>query len=129
MAEGVDDEALLTVIRVVHEWDHWRLESHRARDLPANEPHRAQGVVETSAFAPEGRKVPPRNAASRGHLGAALSPQNGSEPEVEAKWDVLYEDNHLLAIDKPAGLPVHPTARYHRYTVTTALRESRRASF
>jgi len=22
---------------------------------------------------------------------------------------VLYEDNHLLVVDKPANLPVHPT--------------------
>ena len=33
---------------------------------------------------------------------------------------VLYEDNHLLVLDKPAGLPVHPTARYAAHTFTAA---------
>jgi 23S rRNA pseudouridine1911/1915/1917 synthase len=38
---------------------------------------------------------------------------------------LLYEDDHLLAIDKPALLPVHPTARYHRNTVIKVLQASR----
>jgi 23S rRNA pseudouridine1911/1915/1917 synthase len=34
---------------------------------------------------------------------------------------VLYEDEHLLAIDKPAGLVVHPTGRYRDGTLANAL--------
>jgi 23S rRNA pseudouridine1911/1915/1917 synthase len=126
--EGVDDEALLTVIRVVHEWDHWRLDQIVHATYPRMSRTRAQGVVETSAFAPEGRKLRPGMRLRAGSLVLLYRPKI-IEPVVEAKWVVLYEDDHLLAIDKPAGLPVHPTARYHRYTVTTALRESRPGEF
>lgn len=34
---------------------------------------------------------------------------------------VLFEDDHLLIIDKPAGLVAHPTARYPRGTLVNAL--------
>ena len=27
----------------------------------------------------------------------------------DVRLDVLYEDDHLLALDKPAGVVVHPT--------------------
>lgn len=45
------------------------------------------------------------------------------EPEVPLFFDVLYEDADLMAVDKPAGLPVHPSATYHKNTLTFLLRE------
>jgi 23S rRNA pseudouridine1911/1915/1917 synthase len=46
------------------------------------------------------------------------------EPEVPRSFSVLYQDDHLMAIDKPAGLPVHATARFHKNTLTYLLRET-----
>jgi 23S rRNA pseudouridine1911/1915/1917 synthase len=34
---------------------------------------------------------------------------------------ILYEDEHLLALDKPAGMVVHPTGRYRDGTLVNAL--------
>jgi 23S rRNA pseudouridine1911/1915/1917 synthase len=34
---------------------------------------------------------------------------------------IVYEDDALLVVDKPAGLALHPTARYHLTTLTWAL--------
>ena len=45
-----------------------------------------------------------------------------TEPEVVLDYDILYEDDELLVLDKPSGLPVHPSARYHRHTLTHLLR-------
>ncbi len=45
------------------------------------------------------------------------------EPHVPLYFDVVYEDAHILAIDKPAGLPVHPSATYHKNTLTFLLRQ------
>ena len=39
---------------------------------------------------------------------------------------VLFEDEALLVVDKPAGLAVHPTARYFKSTLTWALNERHR---
>ncbi len=35
----------------------------------------------------------------------------------------LYRDDALLILDKPAGLPIHPTARYHHGTLVSQLKE------
>jgi 23S rRNA pseudouridine1911/1915/1917 synthase len=45
------------------------------------------------------------------------------EPNVPLYFDVLFEDEAILAIDKPSGLPVHPSATYHKNTLTYLLRE------
>ena len=45
------------------------------------------------------------------------------EPNVPRYFDVLYEDDAILAVDKPAGLPVHPSATYHKNTLTYLLRQ------
>ena len=41
-------------------------------------------------------------------------------PELEIP--ILYEDEHLVALDKPAGVPVHPTGRKQSLTVIQQLR-------
>ena len=45
-----------------------------------------------------------------------------TEPAVILDYRVVYEDPYLLVLDKPGNLPVHPSARYHRHTLTALLR-------
>lgn len=49
-------------------------------------------------------------------------PAPGSDPDVPAaRFEVAYEDDHLIVVDKPAGVVVHP-ARGHRHgTLAQAL--------
>jgi 23S rRNA pseudouridine1911/1915/1917 synthase len=51
------------------------------------------------------------------------SPGDTGEP---APLAVVYEDEALLVVEKPAGLAVHPTARYHVSTLTWALAQRHR---
>lgn len=44
-----------------------------------------------------------------------------NEPKTPRSYGVLYEDDEVLAVLKPPGLPVHPTATYHRNTLTSLL--------
>jgi len=44
-----------------------------------------------------------------------------AEPETPLEIPVIYEDENLIAVDKPAGLPVHPSGIYRTKTVTTLL--------
>ncbi|MEM6990993.1 MAG: RluA family pseudouridine synthase [Myxococcota bacterium] len=44
------------------------------------------------------------------------------ERPVPLHYGVLHEDPALLVVDKPAGLPVHPSASYHRHTLTAVMR-------
>lgn len=44
-----------------------------------------------------------------------------SVPDASAITEV-YADDDLLVVDKPAGLPMHPSARYHHNTLTAQLK-------
>jgi len=53
-----------------------------------------------------------------------LPPPPPPRPRAEAEelpLSVLYEDEHLLAVDKPAGLVVHPAFGHRRGTLVNAL--------
>jgi 23S rRNA pseudouridine1911/1915/1917 synthase len=45
------------------------------------------------------------------------------EPSAERELPLVYEDEAIYAINKPPGLPVHPSASYHRNTVSFILQE------
>ncbi|HVE82081.1 MAG TPA: RluA family pseudouridine synthase, partial [Myxococcales bacterium] len=45
------------------------------------------------------------------------------EPETPTELPEVLRDDFLLVLDKPAGLPIHPTARYHKGTLVTLVRE------
>ncbi|MCA9172439.1 MAG: RluA family pseudouridine synthase, partial [Planctomycetales bacterium] len=40
-----------------------------------------------------------------------------TEPDVDANIQILYEDDALLVVNKPAPLPMHPCGRYNRNTL------------
>ncbi|MBI5557666.1 MAG: RluA family pseudouridine synthase [Deltaproteobacteria bacterium] len=46
-----------------------------------------------------------------------------TEPPVALGFSVLYEDDDLLVVDKPANLPCHPGGRFFRHTLWALLRE------
>ncbi|AQZ16513.1 PUS6 (YGR169C) [Zygosaccharomyces parabailii] len=39
-----------------------------------------------------------------------------------AGLDVIYEDENLLIIDKPSGIPIHPTGQFYQNTITEILK-------
>jgi 23S rRNA pseudouridine955/2504/2580 synthase/23S rRNA pseudouridine1911/1915/1917 synthase len=45
------------------------------------------------------------------------------EPPVDRNYTVLYEDEELLVIDKPAPLPCHPGGRFFAHTLWALLKE------
>lgn len=44
------------------------------------------------------------------------------EPDVDMAIGVVFEDEDLLVIDKPANLPVHPSGRYFNHTLWAILK-------
>ncbi len=46
-----------------------------------------------------------------------------SEPEVDFRYDVVYEDEHLLAVSKSGNLPVHACGVYITHTLIAVLKE------
>ena len=54
----------------------------------------------------------------------AYHPVSLAEPEVSRDIQVLFEDEFILAINKPADLPCHPAGRYFKNTLLTILRDT-----
>lgn len=48
-------------------------------------------------------------------------PKETSIPKADIKLNVLYEDNHIIVINKPAGITVHPGAGTRDDTLVNAL--------
>jgi 23S rRNA pseudouridine1911/1915/1917 synthase len=46
------------------------------------------------------------------------------EPEVNFNYTILFEDDDILVVDKPANLPVHPAGKYFFHTLLIHLKTS-----
>ncbi len=68
----------------------------------------------------DGLDVEAHHVLNEGAELVVLEP-NHIEPSVNTSIDVLYEDDAMLVVNKPAPLPVHPSGRYHRNTLTQFL--------
>jgi 23S rRNA pseudouridine1911/1915/1917 synthase len=121
---GVDDGAVVSVFRVPPEVAGQRLDVFVCSQLHRTSRTRAQAIVRASAYDARGRKLEP-NDRVRPEQEIALWRPPWDETPVPVDVPVLYEDDHLLAVDKPAMLPVHPTARYHRNTLIKVLQAAR----
>ncbi len=52
-----------------------------------------------------------------------LTPQS-AEPIVDTHYTVLYEDDFLLAVNKPSPLPIHPAGKYYFNTLVSLLKRA-----
>lgn len=125
---GVDADAILRVFRVPPESAGTRVDVFLQSQLRNTSRTRARAIVENSAFAPDGRRLKPSDRL-RAEDRVALWRPSFDDGDDGGDLDVLYEDEHLLVIDKPALIAVHPTARHHRSTVIKRLEARRPGEF
>lgn len=98
----------------------WRLDKYLSVKIKRLSRTRIQGIIERGVISER-----PLKASSIVYPGLRfkiLRPVH-DEPEAPMYVTELYRDEHLLVLDKPAGLPIHPTARYHKYTLVTLLQQ------
>lgn len=82
----------------------------------------AQRMIDEGRVTVDGRARAKRHALSGGERVVVASAVAAPEPEAPAaEFRVAYEDEHLLVIDKPAGVVVHPGRGNRRGTLAQAL--------
>ncbi|MDX5334535.1 MAG: 23S rRNA pseudouridine(1911/1915/1917) synthase RluD [Marinobacter sp.] len=100
-----------------------RLDQAAAELMPEHSRSRLQSWIKSGALTVNGAVRKPRDKVM---LDDVLDLD--AEPEVLVTWeaepislDIVYEDEHLLVINKPAGLVVHPAAGHADGTLVNAL--------
>jgi 23S rRNA pseudouridine1911/1915/1917 synthase len=121
-AESGDPDVIELDIVVPAECGGWRLDHFLKRRIGRLSRTRIQSIIRDQIFFSDGRTVRPAAAVRAGETILLRRPAP-IEPEVPRRFDILYEDDSVLVIDKPAGLPMHTTAKFWRNTLTALLRE------
>ena len=85
---------------------------------------RLQALIRDGQVTVDGAAVldPGRKVAAGARLGLIVPPPVPAQPQAEAMaLSIVYEDDDLIVIDKPAGLVVHPAAGHESGTLVNAL--------
>src|SRR5690606_8383983 len=101
----------------------WRVDQALARLLPEYSRARIRVWIESGQVSVGGAAPKPRDAVRAGsewRLVAEEQAQVALAPQ-DLPLNILFEDEHLLVIDKPAGLVVHPGAGNPDTTLQNAL--------
>ncbi len=100
----------------------WRLDHFLKRRIGRLSRTKIQTIIREQITFPDGRQARPSSAVRAGEV-LLLKRPAPIEPEVPRDFSILYEDEDVLVIDKPAGLPMHTTAKFWKNTLTALLRE------
>ncbi|MBX3209837.1 MAG: RluA family pseudouridine synthase [Labilithrix sp.] len=126
--DGVAEGAVLSVFRVPPELAGQRLDVFLQGQLRRTSRTRTQFIVQNSAFDVRGKRLRSNHRVQAEEQVLLWRPPWDEDP-VPTVVPILHEDLHLFAVDKPALLPVHPTARYHRNTLIRILKDARPGEF
>ena len=79
--------------------------------------------IEAGRVLVEGRRATPREALRRGQS-VTWSRPPWAEPEVPLHFTLLHEDESLLAVAKPSGLPMMPGGGFLEHTLLALVRRT-----
>lgn len=121
--EVEESEAEVRELAVLPEHDALRLDHFLVQQLPERSRSLLQDWIEDGRVLLDGR---PGKASIRLKPGqevlVEIPPLEPALPQAEdIPLDVLFEDGHLLVLNKPRGLVVHPAASNYQGTLVNAL--------
>ncbi len=99
----------------------WRLDRYLCEKIPRLSRTRIQELIAVDLVFE--RKIKPSTLVWPG-MRFSLRRRVQAEPTVPLPEAIgeLYQDDDLLVVDKPAGLPMHPSARYFHGTLVSQLK-------
>jgi 23S rRNA pseudouridine1911/1915/1917 synthase len=102
----------------------WRLDRALADAVPSLSRERLKVLTKSGALTREGKPVRDPAIKVKGDERFTLAipdPEPAHNVPQEIPLPIVYEDEHLLVVDKPAGLVVHPAAGNRDGTLVNAL--------
>jgi len=100
-----------------------RLDVFLREKFPAASRGTLQRLIEEGCIRVNGQTVKPTHSPRAGETVEVRWPEARpaeAQPE-EIPLDILFEDDSLLVLNKPAGLVVHPAAGHEEHTLVNAL--------
>ena len=100
-----------------------RLDNALVQLFPGYSRARLQKWIRNGDVSIDGKTLRPKDIVSGGeqiHLHAEMIDENYINPE-EIELEIVFEDDHILVINKPAGMVVHPGAGNSFGTLANAL--------
>jgi len=119
-----DDEAFgVRIVAVAPEQASGRIDKVLADLLPEMSRARIQALIAEGRVSRDGAPVADASAkAQAGDYRLEIPPPVAAEPQAEAiPLTVLFEDAHLIVVDKPAGMAAHPAPGSESGTLVNAL--------
>jgi len=109
---------------ITAEMDGWRLDRALAALVPLLSRERIKTLISSGEVHSAGVAV--RDPSSKARTGTAYDltipePRESTTEAQDIPLEIVYEDDHLLVVDKPAGLVVHPAAGNFDGTLVNAL--------
>ncbi len=102
----------------------WRLDRALADSVPTLSRERLKALIRAGALEAHGKPVRDPATKVRGSERFSLSipePEPAHNEPQDIPLAIVFEDEHLLVVDKPAGLVVHPAAGNREGTLVNAL--------
>lgn len=99
-----------------------RLDHYLKRQIPRLSRTRIQAVIGETLHADPPRPLKPNTAVIAGEV-YTIRRAAQPEPPCPRTFGILYEDAEVVVVDKPAGLPVHASAKFYFNTLTRVLFE------
>ena len=101
----------------------FRLDHYLKRKIPRLSRTQLQIIIRTQLIGPPGRRLKASSTVQAGDHLVIRRPAR-PEPSCPRTIGVLYRDEHMMVIDKPAGLPMHASAKFYFNTLTRVLDET-----
>lgn len=101
-----------------------RTDAYLAKIYPQFSRNQWQARIESGHVLVNGIHLRPSRKLNPGDVLTLFIPLK-VEPQVNRNYRVLFEDDHLLVIEKPSGMPVHPSGVYRTQTLYNFLLEDK----
>lgn len=121
MGMSLSAEWVEVPFRVLKEHGGMRLDAYLALRLHKYSRARVQGLIADGRVLRGGRPAKPAARVADGETVLIRYPRAAEPPVPHELMPVVYQDEHLVAIDKPGGTLSHPTDKILHNTVTTLL--------
>lgn len=100
----------------------YRLDHYLKRMIPRLSRTKLQDIIRTQLEPVRARRLKPHSPVSPGDVIVIRRPAR-PEPPCPRTFDLLHDDGSLMVVDKPAGLPMHASAKFYFNTLTRVLAE------